>query len=1008
VLAGGDLRAQLPAGRLFTVSPAGAKQGTAVEVTVGGADLDGVRELRFSHPGIQAAPKEGSPQFVVTIGPEVPRGVHEVRALGRFGLTNPRAFAVGGLEESVEKEPNSTPGEANPVALETTVNGVIDGAADRDCFRFQAAKGDRILLECSAYRIDSRLDATLVLYEASGREIGRVRGRDRRDALLDFEAPLDGEYVVEVHDLLYRGGGEYPYRLSIGKFARLDYVFPPCGLPGTKGSYTVYGRNLPGGQPAGVELAGRPLEKIEVEIEIPPGDGARPLASGGVAEGRQAGLEGTEHQLGGGAAGPSASFVLGHAAAAVILEREKNDAPAEAQQVAVPCEVAGQFYPENDEDWVAFETKQGEVFKIETISHRLGCATDPFIVVQQVERAADGKESVKELAAVDDLGGDVGTPGFATATEDASYRFQAPADGWYRVGVRDLYGAVGAEPSALYRLAIRREAPDFSLVALPRDPGPEPKNHGVWSLLLRRGGRVLVDVAVFRRDGFGGPIELAVEGLPAGVRSAPATAAAGATHATLVLEAAADAPAWAGFVTVVGRAQLGGADVVRKARGAALTWPGQENVLVPRARLASGLAIAVSAGETDPLSVQVVAESPPAMARGGKLTVPVRVERRGSLEGEIKLAGVGQPKDVEVKSLSIKPDASEGTLEIELKAGAPTGTFTFHLTSEVDVNYVRDADVLERANALKTEKDRLALELEAAVKKSEEEKAAAEKAAPEKAEAAKAAQAALGPASEALAAASRAALDAAGLRAAACEAALKASPDDAAAREAVAAALKASGALEAKVNDAAAAVLAVEKAAQAARAEALAVLETKAAKEKEIPELAEKLKAAKTEQEKAAKDAEAAAAAAKPKKTKVHVPSPLSLTIAPVPFELDIALELEGGVAKLAKGGKLELPLKLKRLYGFADPVRVEAALPQGLGGLKGAAIEVAKESAEGTLVLEAALDAPAGRHSIALKATSKLNNVSGEILKPLVLEIVEPPPPAAPPEAPREGTEPK
>ena len=43
----------------------------------------------------------------------------------------------------------------------------------------------------------------------------------------------------------------------------------------------------------------------------------------------------------------------------VVVEHEPNEEGAKAQRVAVPCEIAGQFYPESDVDWFQFEAKKG-------------------------------------------------------------------------------------------------------------------------------------------------------------------------------------------------------------------------------------------------------------------------------------------------------------------------------------------------------------------------------------------------------------------------------------------------------------------------------------------------------------------------------------------------------------------------------------------------------------------------------------------------------------------------
>ena len=100
-----DAGAQLlPRARLTSVFPAGGQQGTTLDVTVAGGDLDGANALTFSHPSITAKPKldgDGKPvanQYTVTIGKDVPVGFHDVRTSGgKFGVTNVRSFAVGDL-----------------------------------------------------------------------------------------------------------------------------------------------------------------------------------------------------------------------------------------------------------------------------------------------------------------------------------------------------------------------------------------------------------------------------------------------------------------------------------------------------------------------------------------------------------------------------------------------------------------------------------------------------------------------------------------------------------------------------------------------------------------------------------------------------------------------------------------------------------------------------------------------------------------------------------------------
>src|SRR5205814_364165 len=103
-----SLHAQLPVPRLNSVFPCGGRQGSTIECTVAGGDLDKASTLFFSHPGITAEPVKGN-TFRVTVGKDVPVGQYDVRVVTPLGLSNFRAFIVSDWPETVEKEPNNDP-----------------------------------------------------------------------------------------------------------------------------------------------------------------------------------------------------------------------------------------------------------------------------------------------------------------------------------------------------------------------------------------------------------------------------------------------------------------------------------------------------------------------------------------------------------------------------------------------------------------------------------------------------------------------------------------------------------------------------------------------------------------------------------------------------------------------------------------------------------------------------------------------------------------------------------
>ena len=66
---------------------------------------------------------------------------------------------------------------------------------------------------CWAWRIDSQLDGTLMVYDPQGKEIAYNGDYYGKDPFIDFTAPEDGDYTVAVWDFVYGGGTDYFYRL---------------------------------------------------------------------------------------------------------------------------------------------------------------------------------------------------------------------------------------------------------------------------------------------------------------------------------------------------------------------------------------------------------------------------------------------------------------------------------------------------------------------------------------------------------------------------------------------------------------------------------------------------------------------------------------------------------------------------------------------------------------------------------------------------------------------------
>jgi hypothetical protein len=76
------------------------------------------------------------------------------------------------------------------------------------------------------------------------------------DPLLSFSIPKDGDYTIEVRDILYRGRPEFIYRMTLGAFPYVTHVFPLGGQRNTPVALELHGINLstnflvPGDSPA--------------------------------------------------------------------------------------------------------------------------------------------------------------------------------------------------------------------------------------------------------------------------------------------------------------------------------------------------------------------------------------------------------------------------------------------------------------------------------------------------------------------------------------------------------------------------------------------------------------------------------------------------------------------------------------------------------------------------------------------------------------------------------------
>lgn len=666
-------RAQWPALRLHAIFPTGGQAGATLVVTVtGGEDLDELTALRFSHPGISAAPADAAPgsgpQFAVTIAPDVPAGDYEVRTIGAHGMSNPRRFVVSDRPERDEIEPNDAPEVAMPIDLETIVNARMLPERDVDCYRVSAQAGKTLVVECRAAGVDSRMSPWIEVWQDDRRLV--VGWQPEGDDLyLPVRASHDGELILRVHDFEYAGGEDRPYRLRVSRLPCVAYAFPPALTPGEMREVLLRGWNLPGGVASD---SGGLLESLAIDVVAPlvegwsnPGVGVSAVSSGQSSwEFRPAWHEGCLR-------GVRFARSLGPLQA----EREPNDDPRAAQPIAIPADVYGQFDRPGDVDRYAFTAPDDGAYWVEVLSDRGGFGADAVMRVARVERSPEGSEKVELLKTEDDAGENPGGRDFATRSVDPRFRLEATAGGEYRIGLRDLNtgsreGFVRRRP-ALYRLVVRRPEPDFSLVVLPEFPIQPEQRFALWSVQVRRGGTEKLKVVALRRDGFAGPIALRVEGLPAGVTCSPAVLGPGQDVTYLVFRAAEDAADWQGGVRVFGEATFDGGPARRGALAATVVWPGGEDrSAVSRTTDEIGLAVG------DEGAFRVEPETPSLRShQRRRWPLTLRLTRHEGFSGPVTLTAFNLPPNAKCDPVTIAEGDQEATVHLTVD-DTPPGPWT--------------------------------------------------------------------------------------------------------------------------------------------------------------------------------------------------------------------------------------------------------------------------------------------------------------------------------------------
>ena len=192
------------------------------------------------------AAKAGKLTAQIKIAANAPPQICEIRLATNRGVSTVGLFEVGRLPEVIAA--NGTREQAQPVTLPCVVNGSLANNAERNWVKFTAKQGQRLVFNMKAFRYNDQtqqfFNPVLCLYDAAGKQIAENHGYYDLDPLLDWTCPSDGEYTLDIQDLLGRGNPGNVYRLTMGAMAYDTFLFPPGGQSGQPVKEQVGGKNI--------------------------------------------------------------------------------------------------------------------------------------------------------------------------------------------------------------------------------------------------------------------------------------------------------------------------------------------------------------------------------------------------------------------------------------------------------------------------------------------------------------------------------------------------------------------------------------------------------------------------------------------------------------------------------------------------------------------------------------------------------------------------------------------
>lgn len=458
------VKASSPA--LSIILPRGIQRGTEQVLNFHGDRLSDVEEVMFYDPSSLEVKNievvnEKHLKITINVAPDCKLGERVVQLRAKSGISEFRTFWVEAYPAVDEAEPNGSLEEANSVAMNHVVSGVVD-REDIDYFVVEAEKGQRITAEVVAIRLGSFLfDPHVSILDEKRFELSADDDTPlaMQDAVASIVAPEAGKYYVVIRESSYGGNGNCRYRLNIGTFPRPTAVYPAGGKVGETLQLTYLG-----------DAAGPKTEDFVVPTDAKSEISLFPQDEQGIAPSP---LQFRATQFDN------------------LLEAEPNNGFDNATPGVSTNAFNGRIETPGDVDFFKFTATKGQVFDVECYARRLRSGLDPVMNIYNAKRGG--------VAGNDDSRG-----------PDSYIRFTAPEDGEYYIRVTDHLQR--GQEDFVYRIELQPATPQLS-ISIPR---VDRYSQTRQSIYIPKGNRFATLVTASRAN-FGGEIVLDDSQLPEGV-----------------------------------------------------------------------------------------------------------------------------------------------------------------------------------------------------------------------------------------------------------------------------------------------------------------------------------------------------------------------------------------------------------------------------------------------------------------------------------------------------------